>query len=330
MNIKARKVRQSTIDEIGSHLPAEDLYVTRTIEQSDECLDEIVLKRYPLVFCGGGDGTAMRIIEQLIKHITRHNAKGGDYTLPTIGILKLGTGNGWAGLLNTPPKAQPIERIRRGDQIKTTRFNMIRCQERLMHFAGIGVDARVLNDYINLKNKYPDGFMWKIANSLAGYLIVIAGITLPNLLRHGVGSPIRVYNDSDDPVFRVSHAGGVEKTDIKRGDLIEERPMLVAGCATTPNYGFNLKAYPWADQMEGYMQLRLANPPVVTGMIFHLPSLWAGKYEHEAIRDYFIKKVRMECDSELPFQMGGDPEGYQKKLSLEVAEETVEMLDFRP
>ncbi len=329
MNIKARKVRQSTIGKIGRYIPSDDLYITRTIEQSDECLDEVIQKRYPLVFCGGGDGTAMRIIEQMLNHIKRHKNDGKEYKLPTIGILKLGTGNGWAGLLNTPPQAQPIERIKRGDKIKTSRFNMIRCDDRLTHFAGVGVDGKILNHYIDLKNKYTEGFMWKVANSLTGYLVATFGITLPDLIKHGLGATIRVYCDSDDPVYRVSHANGVQKTDIKRGDLIEQRPMLMAGCATTPNYGFNLKAYPWADQMDGYMQLRLANPPIV-GLVTHLPSLWAGKYEHELMNDYFVKRVRVESDQDLPFQMGGDPEGYRKELVWEVAEETVDVLDFRP
>ncbi|MCZ7584078.1 MAG: diacylglycerol kinase family protein [Deltaproteobacteria bacterium] len=170
MNMKARKVRQSTIDDIARHVPPEDLFVTRTVEQSDECLEEILRKGYELVFCGGGDGTTMRIVEQLQKRVARSKENGGDgYTMPKIGILKLGTGNGWVYLLEVPPKSRPIEIMRSGAPTRFTPFHMVETEGRLAHLAGVGADAIILNDYMDLKNKFKRGLLWRLANSLLGY-----------------------------------------------------------------------------------------------------------------------------------------------------------------
>lgn len=328
MNNKARKVRQSTIDRFAGFLPAEDLYVTRTIEQSDECLKEILVKKYPLVFCGGGDGTAMRIIEQLLNHVRTLNAAGGDYALPRIGILKLGTGNGWAGLLNTPPAGAPIEYIKKAGQPKFTRFNMLRFQDRLAHMAGIGIDAAILNDYIDFKKKFAQGFFWKIANSLFGYLFTIFAISIPRFITKGARFNVRVYNDSDDPVYKIAHSTGAVELPWRKGDKIFEGNLMMVGFGTTPNYGFNLVALPHALAKPGYMTLRLVASSIPR-VLSHIPSVWAGRWEHETVHDYLVKRVRIESDQDLPLQLGGDPEGYRRELVMDVAEETVEVLDFR-
>lgn len=327
MNTKARKVKKSTIDLIARHVPEEDLFITRTVEQSDECLKEIVARRYPLVFCGGGDGTAMRIIEQLLNHIRKRNAAGGDFCLPAIGILKLGTGNGWAGLMNTPPGALPIEIIKGLEKPKTRTFNMIVAGDRLAHFASFGLDAFVVNNYLDLKNRYPTGLSWKLANSLVGYLFATFCMSAPILLLKPFQYPVRVINESEEPVYRVSHSRGVEETEIKKGEVIFEGPVTMLGCGTTSNYGFNIKAYPWAMAKDGYMQLRLIGTPLPT-FILHMRSFLNGNAERNDLWDFLVQRVRVECDRDMPFHLGGDPEGYRRDMTFQVAEETVEILDF--
>lgn len=330
VNMKARKVRKTTLDIISKHVDVEDVYVTQTVEQSDESLDEIIKKRYPLVMCGGGDGTAMRIIEQIRKKVDALNAAGGDYDIPRFGLLKLGTGNGWAGLLDVPPKVEPIWALRQlqSDELRFTKFNMVESDGRLFHFGGFGIDSMILNDYIDLKNKFTSGVMWKVSNSIAGYLIATFGMSLPRITFKKWVMNVRVVNNSDDPVYGVTYANGVEELPIKKGDTLFEGPTLIVGVGTTENYGFNLKVYPYASLKDGYMQLRLANVDILP-TVARLNSVWKGQWDDPKLTDFLVKDVTVYGDEELPFQLGGDPEGYRSEARFVVSDFCPELLDFR-
>ena len=330
INMRARKSRSSTIDMLSQHVDVEDIYITKTIEQSDQSLDEIIRQRYPLVLCGGGDGTAMRIIEQVRKKVAKLNDAGGDYEIPRFGLLKLGTGNGWAGLLEMPSKVEPIWKLRqlRSDELKFTKFNMIEAENRLFHFGGFGVDAMVLNEYIELKDNHPTGLMWKFSNSMLGYLYATFLKAVPRVAIKDWKMKVRVYNNSDEPVYKIAHSTGPVDIYAKKGDLLFEGETLIAGVGTTENYGFNLKVYPYAGVKEGYMQLRLANVKVLS-ILPSVPVVWKGTWETEGLADFLVKDITVESDEELPFQLGGDPEGFRKKTRFTVSDFMPEVLDFR-
>ncbi|MDP8255479.1 MAG: diacylglycerol kinase family protein [Candidatus Alcyoniella australis] len=326
----ARKVSKSTLQMISQHVDVEDLYVTQTIEQSDQSLDEIIQKRYPLVLCGGGDGTAMRIMEQVHLKIKAYNAEGGDYSMPRFGLLKLGTGNGWAGLLNVPPKVNPIWELRQKHEheLRFGTFNMLEAEDRLFHFGGFGVDAMVLNDYIEFKRRFSKGFTWKVANSLWGYLIALATKSIPKVLTSNMHFKIRAINMSDEPIYRISHSKGREELNVGKGETIFQGDALMAGFGTTNYYGFKLNVFPFATSIPGYCQLLIGNPPVPK-LLANIRKVWRGVYEHPDLHYFLVKQVRLELEQDAPFQLGGDPEGYHKDLDLRVSEFTVDVLDFR-
>ena len=328
--MRARKVRQATLDMISKHVDVDDIYITKTIEQSDQSLDEIIQKRYPLVLCGGGDGTAMRIVEQMRLKVGRLNQAGGDYRMPRFGLLKLGTGNGWAGLLETPPKVEPIWalRQRREDELKFTAFNMIQCDERLFHFGGFGLDAMILNNYIELKNKFSKGFMWKVSNSMAGYLYATFFQAAPRLLRHKYEVKARVINNADGPIYRAYPHRPLEQLTVKKGETIFEGPVMLVGAATTSNYGFNLKTYPYACLKPGYMNLRTALVSI-PATIWNIRQVWKGVWNYDGIKDWLVQDVIIETETDMPFQLGGDPEGYRNRVRFQVSDFTVDVLDFR-
>ena len=326
---------------ISQHVDTEDIYITRTIEQSDQSLDEIIEKKYPLVLCGGGDGTAMRIIEQMRLKVEAKNRGGGDYAFPRFGLLKLGTGNGWAGLLNVPSKVKPIWALRqlREHELVFSNFNMIElfavtrqagegAESRLFHFGGLGVDALILNDYIDFKSPYTEGFMWKLGNSLAGYLIALFFKSIPKVLFQKFNINIRAINQSDAPVYKVSRSKGIEEIAVKKGETLYEGPSLIAGFGTTTNYGFNLKVFPYAREKRGYMNLRFADVTVPRALA-NLRNIWVGTWEYRGLYDFLVQDVRIECEQDAPFQLGGDPEGYRREVNLRVSDFTVDVMDFR-
>jgi diacylglycerol kinase family enzyme len=330
VNLKARKVRQATLDMLSRHVDREDLFITRTVEQSDQSLDEVIRRRYPLVFCGGGDGTAMRVIEQVRRKVDAHNAAGGDYRVPRFGLLKLGTGNGWAGQLAVPPGVRPIWAVRQAmgvEDLAFANFHMIETDDRLFHFGGFGVDALVLNDYIDFKNLFSGGLLWKAVNSLAGYLTAILVKSIPKVLLTKFAMKIRVTNLSDEPVYRCAQAG-IADVGARRGDVLYEGPAIMVGASTTPCYGFGLRVYPFALARRGVMQIRIADLPIPT-VLAHVAGIWRGTWEHPGLHDLLVRAVRIEVEGKAPFQLGGDPEGYRSEVTLRLSDFTVDLLDFR-
>lgn len=329
--MKARKVKKATLKMVGKHVDVEDLYVTQTIEQSDRSLDEIIEKRYQLVFCGGGDGTAMRVMEQMRLKVDQHNQAGGDYQMPKFGLLKLGTGNGWAGYLGYPSKVRPIWAIRRNHDISEMNFenfNLIESEKRVFHFGGFGVDGLIINDYLSIKKHFTKGFFWWLANSLFGYLFAITMRTIPTAVFKGIECRAKIINDSDDPIYKITVKGGAKELPVGRGETIFEGLTKIIGFSTTCNYGFKFKLYPFAQEKKGYMQLRLANPsvPLILGNIH---KIWTGTWDNPELHDFLVKKVRIELDREMPLQLGGDPEGYRDRIEVAVSDFTVDLLDFR-
>ncbi len=329
--MKARKVNDNTLDMVSKHVDTEDIYVTRTIEQSDQSLDEIIKKRYDLVICGGGDGTAMRIIEQMRLKVDAHNKAGGDFKVPKFGLLKMGTGNGWAGILNTPQGVEPIWTIRqkKADDLVYAPFNMMESNDgRMFHFGGFGVDALILNDYINMKAKYTKGFMWKMSNSLSGYLMAIGGKSLPNILLKGFKVKVRVINMSKEPIYKVAHSSGIEEIKIKKGETIYEGATDATIFGTTSDYGFKLRVMPFAMKKFGYFHLRSTELGAIK-VLANLKDVWLGKYESPDVYDFLVKKIKIEVDGKAPFQLGGDPEGYRDQVTVSISDFVPEMLDFR-
>lgn len=330
LNMKARKVNEATLERISHHVDIEDIYVTRTIEQSDQSLDEIIEKRYPLLMCGGGDGTVMRIIEQVIKKVAMHNKSGQDYKVPRFGMLKLGTGNGWSGLLRVPPGVKPIWHVRqnRPEELVYSSFHMIESEGRLFHFGGFGVDALILNDYIELKRKFSSGFMWKLINSLAGYLIAIAFKSLPSVLFKGFKINSKITNLSDEPVYRAYPSREWEELPAKKGEVIFEGPVDATIFGTTSDYGFGLKVMPFAMDKEGYFCIKSTQAGPLH-LLRNVKKIWNGTLEGPKIFDFMVKHVKLEIQEDAPFQLGGDPEGYRKSIELKIADFMPELLDFR-
>ncbi len=47
------------------------------------------------------------------------------------------------------------------------------------------------------------------------------------------------------------------------------------------------------------------------------------------MHDFFVERVRMDFDREVPFQMGGDVIGMRRSVEFDLAEESVQLVDWR-
>ncbi len=328
MNVNARRVNQKILNMFSKQVGDEDLYITHTLQEADQSIDEIIEKRYPLVMCGGGDGTVMRILEQMHQKVEARNRSGGSYKLPKFCILRLGTGNAIAGLLDVPDTVKPVSTIQQLPENDLTfkRFNIIEAEGRMFNFGGFGVDALILNDYIDIKDKFSKRILWKIMNTIVGYVAAAFLKSIPKIFFHGFKLNVRIINESDLPVYKPSHAA-IEETDLKKGDIIYEGPVDAVVFGTTSDFGYKIKIMPFAMSKSGYFHLRLANTGVMK-IILNLRSLWLGKWEHPDIHDFLVKDVKIEIDQEAPLELCGDAKGYCSELNLKISDFTPEILDF--
>ena len=58
-------------------------------------------------------------------------------------------------------------------------------------------------------------------------------------------------------------------------------------------------------------------------------KLWRGQHPMPKMHDFFVERVRMDFDRDVPFQMGGDIMGLRRSLEFDLAEESVQLVDWR-
>jgi diacylglycerol kinase family enzyme len=102
----------------------------------------------------------------------------------------------------------------------------------------------------------------------------------------------------------------------------------VAGAATTPEWGFGFKAFPFAQAVPHRLSVRVYGATVLEATR-NMFRLWRGEHPMPRMHDWFVQRVRMEFDREVPFQMGGDVIGMRRTLEFDLAEESVQLVDWR-
>src|SRR4051812_35328653 len=141
LNGRARKVTSRVVRALAHALPGSTILVSDDFDQARRHVRELIRRRPEIILSGGGDGAAMRLL-----NFWREEG-GGE--LPTLGILRLGTGNAWARVVGAPEffaHARKLPRLR-DEPLPIREFSLLEVEKHLSHFAGVGWDARILNDY---------------------------------------------------------------------------------------------------------------------------------------------------------------------------------------
>src|SRR3954468_12192118 len=105
LNGRARKVTPGVVRALEQALPGTTILVSDDFDQARRHVRELIRRRPEIILSGGGDGAAMRLL-----NFWREEG-GGE--LPTVGILRLGTGNGWARALGAPAFFRHVRRLAR-------------------------------------------------------------------------------------------------------------------------------------------------------------------------------------------------------------------------
>jgi diacylglycerol kinase family enzyme len=330
LNANARRVDARVVKSLSRVVPAEDLFVSRSELDCRRIVQTVLERGYPVVFTGGGDGTFLGFANEMFRQLEPRGRFAGRRP-PRFGVLKLGTGNGLANYVNAGGGndgiLQDVVRARAGEVPGHRRMDLLQVDGRRSPFAGLGVDGKLLNDYIWVKSTLGRGVLRKMMSGPGGYFSAVAFKTVPHYLVNSTWVECEVHNGPSSEAYRLGPDGNPVGEPIAPGEVIFRGRLMMTAAATMPFYGYGFKMFPFAGQRRGMMQLRLGqvHAPAV---LANLPRLWSGRWFPEGIRDYAAREVTIRYARPMPFQVGGDAAGYREEVKLSMAPESVELLDF--
>jgi diacylglycerol kinase family enzyme len=315
LNANAGRVTPRLARSIGSLVPRDKLFFTESEAHAEEVFSHCIDRAYGTVFAGGGDGTIVGAINTL------QNIRG-DAPMPNVGVLRLGTGNALAHWLGSGRPVNDIQRWSDGQVHRSVSMHMVQAEGTLFPFAGLGIDAAILNDYNQLK-KRAQGQWWQgLAKGLTGYLLAGYLKTVPNYLRRPTHR-VRITN-LGRPAFRIAPNGREVGKPIPTGGVLYEGMASTVCCASMPFYGYGMKMFPHATRRAGRFQLRLANMSALQ-MARCVPSVWRGGTVR-GIHDFYIDSAHIEFEDEMPYQLGGEAMGYRREVTFSLASYPVTLL----
>lgn len=327
VNKMARAVDDNVPNRIRDAITTEKLYVCSSLAQLKETAKKVVEKQFDVVLLGGGDGTFSRWVTEIMNLQPKK--------IPAFGVLRLGTGNGMAEALGassvifspfgTKGIAEELSMAKNPEaRIEKT---MLKIGGRYAPFAGMGLDAFILNDYDFIRSildKVP--LLPKKNRGAFDYALAVTAISfwryatnpLPQVaIRNGAGKAYRID-------FNGLPIGPAKPP----GEILYRGHVSIVSASTIPYYGWGVRVFPQADKsiMSECFQLRISAMDVFE-TLFQLPALFLGKMAHEKLWDFACQEVTIEVLNTpenkkyargLPLQISGDPAGRHKKVKIEI------------
>jgi len=334
LNGRAKRVNAKVVRALEHALPEAMIRVSSDFEQARRHARDICAAKPSVVLSGGGDGAIVKLLNLL-------REEGHGAPLPTIGILKLGTGNGWANTSGAPDFFKMVRDLPQLPRaLPTTHYDLLEVEGQLCHFAGVGWDAKILNDYLRNLDKRSSQLIGsrlasRIHKGLPGYLYSVARITVPEELAASrklgrarvslVAKGPDVYSCDDDGVlskiFVPASTTGESRTQVYEG------PLSVGAFSVTPDWGANFRAFPHARLKPGFINVRIYDRGAFEALRSLIP-IWKGK-AREGFHDFFTKEMTMKFSRPMPFQIGGDGVGFRDEVTFKTAQESIDLVDWR-
>jgi diacylglycerol kinase family enzyme len=317
VNANAKRGGRRVAAQIARALPGANVRLTRTADEVDAWLRGLGDTR--LIMPAGGDGTAVALVNAL--------ARVSPGPFPSIGILRLGTGNAWAHATGAPKLDRALRLIaaHRGP-LPMRRFGIIEADGVLTPFAGAGWEAEVLNDFKTQVAMSKGPSKW-LSKSVYGYLVATVARTAPKALVNG--RPQVIIENLGDEVYTISADRKLVKLHgVRHGSVLYDGMASVAGCSVSPELGYHFRAYPFAERFLGMMNVRIYDEKTLSA-VARIPRIWRGEHPLRGMRDWFATKVRMTFSRPVPLQIGGDAVGFRQTVELGIADREVSLVDWR-
>lgn len=324
VNANAKRGGRRIAVELGRALPGARVRLTRSQEDVDSYLRSLLKEGdapVRAVLAAGGDGTAIGLVNALRRVLPE------DAPYPSIGMLPLGTGNAWAHATGALKLALAVRQLAAHDgPIPTRRYDVVECEGVLTPFAGCGWDAEVLNDYRSQLDA-AKGPSYHFAKTVYGYITAMALRTAPKALINGRAHVL--VENLGDVVYTLTPQGRVVEVEgAKRGTILYEGPAGVAGAATCPEFGYQFRAYPFAERVPGFFNIRIYDAAPLRA-VRSIPKLWRGTFPLQGMTDWFATAVRMTFSRPVPLQIAGDAVGFRQSVDYRIHPRPLHVLDWR-
>ena len=319
VNANAKRGGRRVAVQIARALPGASVRLTRAAQDVDAWLRTLPSPR--AVLAAGGDGTAVALVNALAR------VTAPDQPLPALGILPLGTGNGWAHSLGAPKLHRCLELLAHVDgPLPSRRYGLVDVDGTLAHFAGSGWDAMILDDY-KRQLEASKGPGRHISKSVYGYLTATLFRTVPKVAIHG--NPRVIIENLGDTVYGLDPDGTPRPMPgISRGAVLYDGPVGITSVGTCPEFGYRFRAFPFAERMPGFISVRAYSRGAI-GAVASIPRLWKGAHPLNGMFDWLATHVRMTFSRAVPLQIGGDACGMRRTVEYRAAERAVGMMDWR-
>ena len=318
LNRNAKKVTEKIEEISGEIVHPEDLFLSSSAADSEKIAQTLIERRYEAVFAGGGDGTVMHLINQLARYPLEQQ--------PAIGILKLGTGNAMARMVSSGNLAGDLQTYVGSETRDYLVLSLIESEGQRFPFAGLGIDAEILNDYKTVRENVGGSVMKPLVQSLGGYFLGIFTRTIP---RRTTKALRRVTSNVKAVVTkgRATRLGieGKVLEEFNPGETLYDGPVAIAMAGTVPYYGYGMKVLPFATNDPERMHLRISTITSAKAL-YRLPSIWKGEYTGKDIVDFLVQGVELSFAEEMPYQVGGDAAGYRQQIHFDTVPRAVRLL----
>jgi len=319
VNANAKRGGRRVAVQIGRALPGASVRLTRSAHEIETWLRTLPSPR--VVLAAGGDGTAVALVNALAR-ITPEGQP-----LPTMGVLPMGTGNGWAHALGSPKLHVCLDLLAPSrSSLPTRRYALVDVEGTLAHFAGSGWDAMILDDYKRQLDA-SKGPGRHISKSIYGYLTATLLRTAPKVAIFG--NPHVLVENLGPEVFAIDPSGTPRRIEGDvRGMVLYDGPSGTASAGTCPEFGYRFKAFPFAERMPGFFNVRVYARGAF-GAVATIPRLWQGAHPLPGMHDWLATHVRMTFSRDVALQIGGDACGSRRTIEYRTSPREVRMLDWR-
>lgn len=327
LNKNARAVTRRRIARIEALHGAADVFVSESPAHCKKIAANIVERGYSTVLLGGGDGTFVCCLNDLVAASLRTGRP-----LPRLGVLRLGTGNAMGYYLGVaPPTAaglrEELARARRPDSGEHE-LPLLQVDGRLTPFAGTGLDSQILEDYAATTRTLDLLRLGPILGSPLRYVLAVALRSVPRFMLRRLPN-VEVINVGG-PAYAIGPDGQPDGVPMPRGTVLFRGPCTLAGAATIPCYGFGVRIFPFADVRPDMFHVRCTDASALEALA-HLPGVLRGTYKSPSLRDFLCDAVEIHMETPVPMQIGGDLIKERRDfMRIELAPRPVRMLAPRP
>jgi diacylglycerol kinase family enzyme len=319
INLRARSGSRALEQTVRTFLPDARIAMTRSLEEASAFLADLRAgpEQPSLIVSGGGDGTAVSMLNDFDR---------AGLALPTIGLVPLGTGNGWARATKSPRFRHAMRRLGAHRGAWPTRsFQLVEVEGLLSPWAGTGWDAEILGDYQAITKALPHA----VAQRVGGFPLYMAslfGKTIPrmvvrprtNVRLFNLGAPALAIDENGAPML---------VNDGEAGALLYEGPLSVCGCSTVRDLGLGFRAFPFAHARSGRMATRIYSETTLRATR-RVRQLWRGHHPLPNDAHWLLDACRMEFDRPVSFEIGGDVVGQRTSVEFRLARKRATLLDW--